>query len=94
MTAFFLENGPREQLLMGAFLLLAGLVIFPAMFSVMMPIVKWMNSGWADADWWQKGWRYLQGFAVFACGLFTLLGAGRLLVYSCFKAGLLNNPWA
>ena len=93
MTAFFLENGPREQLLMGAILLLAGLVLFPALLSVMMPVVKWMNSGWADADWWQAGWRLMKGFAVVVCAWFVLLGASRLLVYSCIRAGLIDNPW-
>lgn len=94
VISLFLENGPREQLLMGAILLLAGLVIFPTMLAFMMPVVKWMNTGWSDTEWWQTGWRLMRGLLVFGCAWFVLLGAGRLLVYSCVKAGLLNNPWS
>ncbi|WP_338241741.1 hypothetical protein [Aurantiacibacter hainanensis] len=93
MISLFLEEGPRQQLLMRVFLLLAGLLLFPALLSVMMPAVKWMNSGWSETSWWQSGWRFVQGLMVIGCAWFTLLGAGRLLVYSCVKAGLLGNPW-
>lgn len=93
MLGLFLENTPREQLLMGVFLLLAGLVIFPAMLALLMPVVNWMNSPWADANWWLAGWRYTKGLMVLACCWFVLLGAGRLAVYSFAKAGLIVSPW-
>lgn len=90
---FFLEDSPRAQIGMGVLLLAAGLVIFPAMLSVMMPLVKWMNSPWAGAEWWQVGWKYTKGLIAFICSYFVLLGAGRLAIYSFVKAGLMRNPW-
>ena len=94
MVSFLLEDRPGDQLLMGAFFLLAGLVIFPAMLSFALPLVKWMNAAWAEADWWKTGWTITKGIMLFACSWFVILGAGRLAIYSFVKAGLMESPWS
>ena len=88
-----LEESPRAQLGMGVLLLVAGLVIFPAMLSVLAPLVKWMNSPWAGTDWWQAGWKYTKGLMALICCYFVLLGAGRLAIFSFVKTGLMPSPW-
>lgn len=93
MLGILIEDSPREQLLMGVFLLLAGLVIFPWLISWMKPVVEWMNRPWSNAAWWQASYKATDGIFLFACSMFVVLGAGRLAIYSFVKAGLMASPW-
>lgn len=91
--SLFLEDSPREQLPAGVFFFLGGVVILPAMLSLLMPAVQWMNSAWSDAIWSQTGWRWTRGLMVFGCAWIALAGAERLLVFSLAKAGVIGSPW-
>lgn len=91
--SLIIESSPRDQLFMGAFLLLAGVVLLPAMASVMMPFAKWMNEGVADMAWWQTTWDSTKLLIAFSCTMIALLGLARLMVYSLVKAGLIGSPW-
>jgi len=93
MLGFFLEDSPHQQLLMGVFLLVAGLVIFPAMLSFLLPFAKWMNGFWSDQAWWQSAFKIIKYFMALGCTFFIVLGAGRLAVYAFVKARLIESPW-
>jgi hypothetical protein len=93
MLSILIENSPREQWLSGVFLLLAGLVIFPALIALLMPLARWMNGFWIESDagqWVLTGTRI---FLALGCGTLALAGLGRLAVYSFAQSGLIANPW-
>lgn len=93
MLSIFIEDSPRMQLLTGVFFLLAGLVIFPTMLRLMLPMVEWMNGFWSHTDWWQTSFHWTKRFFILPLSMFVLIGSGRLAIYSFVKAGIMQSPW-
>ena len=93
VLSLLIEESPREQVFVGAFLLIGGLLILPFMLSYLIELAQWVHSGWSHHGWWKASWRVTQGLAAIACGWLALLGAAKLSVYGLVRASIMHNPW-
>ena len=89
----FTKESPGDQLILGLFLLLAGLVIVPFVAPQMIAVVTWMHGSLAEQAWHQAGMRLARYFFTFGSAYFAVLGTGYLVVYACAKSGLIGTPW-
>lgn len=93
LLSLLIEESPREQVFVGAFLLIGGLLILPFMLSYLIQLAQWVHSGWSHHGWWKIAWRATLGLMPIACGWIALLGAAKLSVYGLVRAGIMHDPW-
>jgi hypothetical protein len=89
----FVKETSSDQLLVGIFLLLMGLVIVPLVTPKLLALIIWMNGALVGQAWLLTGARVARYFFTFASVYFALLGTGHLVVYACAKGGLIDSPW-
>ena len=51
LLSLLIEESPREQVFVGAFLLIGGFLIIPFMASHLIQLAQWVHSGWAHLGW-------------------------------------------
>lgn len=96
MVDLLFRETRSDQLMIGCFLLVCGILVMPLMAALVVKAVHGLNVATFGqlADWQLQGLAVLRMFSAIACAFFAAIGA--VYVSTAFAAtiGLIKAPWS
>lgn len=96
MVDLLFRETRSDQLMIGCFLLVSGMVVMPFMASLVVKGVHTLNVATFGplAGWQLQGVAALKAFSAIACAFFAAMGAAYLSTAFAATIGLIKAPWS